>query len=158
MDCCCVHMCAAVAAGLATILPQATVGTCGNGKLGNRQCTDPSMCCSFKGLCGNTPSCCDANGLAAGGPAKWYGDSNCGAGVRGSGICPYVVGHKSQDCCSPDGYCGTSPSFCNGPPPRSDTRKFCAQHSPPMGTMHNSEGVMQGHRKRMPQVVHSIKL
>ncbi|KAJ3228057.1 hypothetical protein HDU81_006366 [Chytriomyces hyalinus] len=92
--------------------------SCGLGFVGNGKCDDSSLCCSPYGWCGSTPEHCagdqSGNGVSENNnqPAQGSSDNqqgSCGNGLVGNGKCD-----DSSLCCSPYGWCGSTPEHCGG--------------------------------------------
>ncbi|KAI8829695.1 hypothetical protein BJ741DRAFT_622055 [Chytriomyces cf. hyalinus JEL632] len=92
--------------------------SCGLGFVGNGKCDDSSLCCSPYGWCGSSPEHCTAgqsgNGVSENNnqPEQVSSDNqqgSCGLGFIGNGKCD-----DSSLCCSPYGWCGSSPEHCGG--------------------------------------------
>ncbi|KAJ3233562.1 hypothetical protein HDU78_006366 [Chytriomyces hyalinus] len=92
--------------------------SCGLGFVGNGKCDDSSLCCSPYGWCGSSPEHCTAgqsgNGVSENNDQPQQGSSDsqqgsCGLGFIGNGKCD-----DSSLCCSPYGWCGSSPEHCGG--------------------------------------------
>ncbi len=102
-----------------SVSSSSTGGTCGGGQVGNGICLNSNECCSQYGFCGSSSEHC---AIAAGTtdqqqPSQTtaspqqeqqqqvYG--TCGNGATGNGICP-----TNSDCCSAQGFCGTTLEHC----------------------------------------------
>jgi hypothetical protein len=112
--------------GTTDITERQLQGTCGNGSRGNGVCFDGSTCCSPFGWCGTSPEHCSTTTTTtppptspAPTPPPPQASGTCGNGSRGNGVC-----FDGSTCCSPFGWCGTSPEHCSTtttttPPPTS---------------------------------------
>ncbi|KAK6843034.1 chitin deacetylase [Apiospora arundinis] len=94
--------------------------TCGNTGAGDKGYTCPnSMCCSAYGYCGTGNDYCGADvGCQSKFGAPCTGGSGGGNTGSGSGLCGPKNGNAvcgSTECCSAEGYCGTTPDHCKAP-------------------------------------------
>ena len=97
-------------------------GTCGGGQVGNGICLNSNECCSQYGFCGSSSEHCGNLATSSTGAGtttplpqtsseqqqqqeQVYG--TCGNGSTGNGICP-----TNSDCCSLQGFCGTTLEHC----------------------------------------------
>ncbi|KAK8138147.1 chitin deacetylase [Apiospora sp. TS-2023a] len=123
--------------------------TCGNTEAGTKGYTCPdNLCCSSQsvtempeliGYCGSTNDYCGADvgcqpqfGTCAAGTGDGGGNSGsdsgrCG-GKFGNAVC------SSTECCSAEGYCGTTPEHCKAPDCLFEFGPACDANKVPSGT------------------------
>ncbi|KAK8055804.1 Chitin deacetylase [Apiospora rasikravindrae] len=112
--------------------------TCGNTEAGTKGYTCPdNLCCSSHGYCGNTNDYCGADvgcqpkfgtcaaGTGSGGSGG--GNGRCGP-QNGNAVC------GSTECCSAEGYCGTTPDHCKAPDCLFQFGPACDANKVPSGT------------------------
>ncbi|KAI0176603.1 hypothetical protein BJ166DRAFT_458305 [Pestalotiopsis sp. NC0098] len=95
-----------------------------------------SQCCSQYGYCGNTTDYCDSSN----GCQSAFGDAcidDGGSGDSGSGLCGPANGNAvcaSTECCSAEGYCGTTVDHCKAPDCLFNYGPACDANKIPSGT------------------------
>ncbi|KAI6087080.1 glycoside hydrolase/deacetylase [Hypoxylon rubiginosum] len=106
--------------------------TCGNTEAGTAGYTCPdNLCCSSHGYCGSTADYCEAGcqatfGTCLGGNGGSNDDGRCGPDYDNS-MC------NSTECCSAEGYCGTTPDHCRAPDCLFDFGPACDANKTPRG-------------------------
>ncbi|KAK8027637.1 carbohydrate esterase family 4 protein [Apiospora marii] len=113
--------------------------TCGNTEAGSKGYTCPdNLCCSSHGWCGSTNDYCGADV----GCQPQFGTCAAGTGDGGnsgsdSGRCGPNNGNavcSSTECCSAEGYCGTTPEHCKAPDCLFEFGPACDANKVPSGT------------------------
>ncbi|KAI1845686.1 hypothetical protein JX266_008297 [Neoarthrinium moseri] len=121
--------------GSGTVSPDLTCGTTGAGTAG--YVCPTGLCCSGYGYCGNSTDYC----LASNGCQDLFGDctddGGDDAGDSDSGRCgPSFNGAvcASNECCSAEGYCGTTTEHCQAPDCLFNYGPACDANKTPSGT------------------------
>ncbi|KAK8050038.1 chitin deacetylase [Apiospora phragmitis] len=113
--------------------------TCGNTEAGTKGYTCPdNLCCSSHGYCGTGNDYCGAD---VGCQPKFGAACTAGTGGgdsgSGSGLCGPKNGNAvcgSTECCSAEGYCGTTPEHCKAPDCLFEFGPACDANKVPSGT------------------------
>ncbi|KAK8126024.1 chitin deacetylase [Apiospora kogelbergensis] len=112
--------------------------TCGNTGAGTKGYTCPDgMCCSAYGYCGTGNDYCGADvGCQSKFGAACSGSTGGNDSGSGSGLCGPKNGNTvcaSTECCSSEGYCGTTPDHCKAPDCQFQFGPACDANKVPSG-------------------------